>query len=196
MLCSCRWGVCVNRLVWKIKNCGWRRPWTATADRRGLQRTRRIVDRQHEGDGHRSGISCSNGSERVFFPEVISKKSSFSSGVERGRLGLPGPGSQEVWRRSDRHRTRLPLPFRAKNAENFLKGAMVTRDIVKKGCIGSIRGEFSENKHSGGKEYRQQMVSVLMNVRWAGVEPNWSNVLEFHDIGRRVFTSQGYRRGA
>jgi len=74
-----------------------------------------------------------------------------------------------------------PLPFRAKNAENFLKGAMVTRDIVKKAALVASEESSPRTSIRGGKEYRQQMVSVLME-RAVGqalsrIDPMFSNFM-------------------
>ena len=74
-----------------------------------------------------------------------------------------------------------PLPFRAKNAENLLKGAMVTRDIVKKAALVASEETSPRTSIRGGKEYRQQMVSVLME-RGMGqalsrIDPMFSNFM-------------------
>ena len=74
-----------------------------------------------------------------------------------------------------------PLPFRARNAENLLRGSIVTREIVKKATLVASGETSPRTSLRGGKEYRQQMVSVLME-RGMGqalmrIDPMFSNFI-------------------
>jgi carbon-monoxide dehydrogenase medium subunit len=55
-----------------------------------------------------------------------------------------------------------PLPFRARNAESVLAGSPVTEERIRKACQAASEEAAPRNSLRGGKEYRKEMVKVLV----------------------------------
>jgi carbon-monoxide dehydrogenase medium subunit len=55
-----------------------------------------------------------------------------------------------------------PLPFRSKTAENLLIGSLVTAEVIEQAGLASSDEASPRASIRGGKEYRKEMVKVLV----------------------------------